>query len=501
VHDRNDPPLKGSHLRVEIDRPRVVDALGRLAGAPVHILCSPHGGGKTTALLQYAARHPDIDVLTLPPHASRAQVVASLTSRAAAQTTVIDQADVASPAGHEALLERIEVDWPHGRRFLLGVTSRTATRMQPLLARGIATMADASVLSFDFADIEELARVHAVTADAMDIEQLRFDTDGWPLAVSWILRDLARGGRPLRGAFNEWRARNGHLLLECVTVPDERADSPDAFVTALWSLGEASSQRSLDRLEALGYPIVRMRTGLRPYRVLVPIATDLRADVAPEAHGRRLVLNLFGRFSCRIADEPVTFVRRRDRTVLAYVALAPGASVTRAELLATFWPEASRAVASQGLRTTLYRLRHAFADAAGCDAGRYLRIDGSVSLHLDWASIDARTFRRCVELAVTEDADGDRGAARDHYLQAERLYTNSLLASEGVERMLRPQAVEYEDLAEDVLTHLVDICARDGNANLREMFAARRAALDYDRRESLVPGAASSRRSPIITSI
>ena len=500
MHDRNEPAPKGRHLRIEIDRPRVVDALGRLDDAPVRILCAPHGGGKTTALLQYAARERNVQVLTLPPHASRTQVLAALTSIGAAQLTVVDHADAASPAGHEALLERIELDWPNGRRYLLGGTSRTAMRMQPLLARGIATMVDASVLSFDFADIEDLARANAVVADAMDIEQLRYDTDGWPLAVSWILRDVARSGRALRGAFDEWRAHNGHLLLECVTLADGRADAAEAFVSALWSLGEATSQRSLDRLEASGYPIVRMRTGLRPYRILAPIAGDLPPGAAAEEHGRRLVLTLFGRFSCRIADQPVTFVRRRDRNVLAYVALAPGATVTRTELLATFWPDVSRAVASQGLRTTLYRLRQAFADAAGCDADRYIRIDDSVGLRLDWASIDARTFRRCIELAVAEEADGERGAARDHYLQAERLYTDPLLASEGVERTLRPQATEYGDLAEVVLTHLVDIYARDGEAKLRRAFAARRAALDYDRLGLPAPGLANSRWSPIMTS-
>jgi hypothetical protein len=453
MHDRNDLPPQGPFRRVEIERPRVVEALGRWADVPVHILCAPHGGGKTTALLQYAAQHGDVPVLTLQPRASRAQVLTALASVAAAQVTVIDRADVASPAGQEALLESIEVDCPQGRRYVLGGTSRTAMRMQPFLARGIATLTDAAVLPFDIADIEDLARAYAVAADARDIERLRYDTDGWPLAVSWVLRDAARDGRALRGAFERWRVRSGHLLLEFVTVSHDSTHAK-AFVSALWSLGDATSQRSLDRLEGLGYPIVRMRTGLRPYRVLVPMAAALPADAATAPEARRLVLTLFGRFACRIADQPVTFARRRDRNVLAYVALAPRATVTRAELLATFWPEASRAVASQGLRTTLCRLRHAVAEAAGCDAGRYLRIDESVGLHLEWATVDARAFRRSVELAAAEDADGNRDAAHGHYLQAERLYTDSLLASEGVEGTLRPRATEYEELAEVVSAHL-----------------------------------------------
>src|SRR5665213_1709554 len=93
-----------------------------------------------------------------------------------------------------------------------------------------------------------------------------------------------------------------------------------------------------------------------------------------------------------IRNRPVTFVRRRDQSLLVFVALAPGASVSRAEALKALWPDAPPAVASQGLRTALSRLRHALAEAAGHDADRYLRVDSRVALDLDRVSLDVSRF-------------------------------------------------------------------------------------------------------------
>jgi DNA-binding SARP family transcriptional activator len=168
--------------------------------------------------------------------------------------------------------------------------------------------------------------------------------------------------------------------------------------------------------------------------------------------------------------------------LLTYVALAPGATATRVELLAAFWPNAPRAVASQGLRTTLCRLRHAVSNAAGRDAGHYIRIEeSSIALSPDWVSIDTRLFRGYVERAEAEYAEGNRGMARDHFLQADRLYTGGLLASEALEPALALRYAEYSDLMELVLAQLVEMYAQEGNANLRKVFASRRAALSSER--------------------
>jgi hypothetical protein len=445
--------------------------------APLRVLCAPHGSGKTTALAQYAAGRSGVSMVALPPGATPAEVDARLDTLPASGLAIVDAADAASPEGIAALFRSIEAHVPDGRRYLLSGSSRTQLRVQPMLARGVASLVEASLLPFTSADIAALAAAHGVVADALDAEQLRFDTDGWPIAVAWIIRDAARDGRALRGAFEQWHERNGHMLLELVTLAHDDDASARAFVAAIRSLAEPASQRVLERLDAHGYPIVRMRTSLRPYRILTHVATGAAVPSRPETSDGRLVVRLFGRFACTVARRTVVFERRRDQNILAYVALAPGASVTRAALLEAFWPGASPAVASQGLRTTLCRLRRALADAAGTDAARFLRVDHAVALDLEWVEIDARTFRACVERADAERSDGNRTAAREHYRQAERLYTGSLLASEAIEAALAPHAADYGLRFAAVLAHLVEIYTEDGNAKLRRAFADRSAAL------------------------
>jgi hypothetical protein len=423
------------------------------------MLCAPHGAGKSTALRDFAATHRGVELITLPPRASIAQVRSALARRPDASLTIVDQADGASAAGLTDLFEHIERTLPGGKRYLLSGCSRIRLRAHALLARGVASLIDASLLPFSSEEIAELAAAQGVAAEELDVEQLRYDTDGWPVAVAWIVRDAAHEGRALRGASEQWRQRNGHLLLELVTAAHGDDEYAQAFVSAVWSPAEPASQRTLERLDAEGFPIVRMRTSVRPYRVLMRIASDAPAAERVAPADRRLMLTLFGRFSCTIANRPVVFDRRRDQNVLTFIALAPGASVTRAALHETFWPDAPPAVASQGLRTTLCRLRRALALAAGADAARYVHVDKSVALDLDWVSVDARTFRACLDLAAAEDAVGNRHAAREQYLQAERLYTGALLASEALEATLAPSAAEYGELFEQLLAQLTEMQA------------------------------------------
>ncbi len=421
------------------------------------MLCAPHGGGKTTALLQLAAQHPPAALVSLPAGASRARVTACLAKIAGSRLAVIDGVDAASPAGRRALFESIEENVARGQRYLLSGSSRTQMHVQPLVARGGAEIIDASLLAFTESEIRELAAVYGVANDGLDIQQLAYDTDGWPVAVSWIIRDAARDGRALRGALEIWSERNGHLLLEYVTTSHTDAVSSEAFVAALRSHADPAAQRAFERLEADGYPIVRMRARLRPYRVLARIACDVPAGEATDPVDGHLILKLFGRFSCTIGNQPVDFDRRRDQSLLTYIALAPGATVTRAELLSEFWPNVPPAVASQGLRSTLFRLRRAVSDAAGCDAGRYICVDNSISLDLDWVSIDARLFRDYIALAQIEDANDNRSAARNLYLDAQRLYIGTLLASEALEPQLAIRAVEFGALFNFVRSHLVEV--------------------------------------------
>jgi hypothetical protein len=111
-------------------------------------------------------------------------------------------------------------------------------------------------------------------------------------------------------------------------------------------------------------------------------------------------------------------------------------------------------VASQGLRTTLSRLRRAISEAAECDADRYLRVDSRITLDLDHVSIDARRLVDLVECAKFEVKRGRRRTAREHYLEAQQLYNGPLLSSEAVEPALQPRIAEYAALLHHVSTAL-----------------------------------------------
>lgn len=450
---------------------------------PVRILCAPNGGGKTTALLQYAAQRSGVALVTLPHNATKFQVARLLAGVDGAREVVIDEADVASAAGLETLFEEIDGGQARGRRYLLGGSSRTRMQVQRLLPRGIAEVFDATLLAFSSAEIGELAEAHGVAADEMDLEQLKYETEGWPVAVSWIIRDAARGGYSLRGAFEQWRDRNGHLLVEFVALAQRGGEAAEAFMSAIRTVPDPASQQTLERLEADGYPIVRMRASLRPYRVLTRLVGDSPETSASLPVDDRLVLKLFGRFSCTVRNRAVTFARRRDQNLLAFVALARGASVTRAEVLKAFWPDALPAVASQGLRTTLSRLRRAIAEAAGCDADRFLHVDGRIALDLDRVSIDVRRFADHIECAELEDTRGKCAAARNHYQQAERLYADALLSSEAIEPALAPRVAEYSALFETALVRLVEMYAQDSDIELGSAYARRLAAVSGGERE------------------
>ena len=158
------------------------------------MICAPHGGGKSTALRQFAMQDRRVNVVRLPPHASRLQVVAGLGAPTSVGLTLIDQFDQLSPAGSEALFEIIEANWPYGSHYLLAGSSRTQMHAQAMVARGLAAVVDSSLLSFSSSEIADLANAHGVECDQMDVEQLKYDTDGWPLIVAWIIREpRARG--------------------------------------------------------------------------------------------------------------------------------------------------------------------------------------------------------------------------------------------------------------------------------------------------------------------
>jgi hypothetical protein len=429
-----------------IERPTVARTLEARDDCPVRILCAPIGSGITTALREYVRTTKSATYLAVSAETDVAEIASLLADCRAAREIVVDRADAMSPEAFDHVLQLASSG---KRRLLLAGNARTALRVHTLVARGDAILINAAVLAFTEDDILRLARNYGLDPDAHDVAQLAHDTEGWPIAVSWIVRDVARSGRTLRSAFDIWLHETGLLLREYIdaAIPEPRATA--AFELVIAADAYAGLQPELGRLSALGYPVVRTRTGLRPYAVCRRIGREPLSPAHRESD-RRLIINLFGRFSCRIEDKEVAFVRRRDRSVLIYLALSPEARVSRAELASMFWPGVPAAVSSQGVRTTLSRLRRAISVAVGGDAERYLTTGNMVALDSENVVIDARRFDDHLTYARVAEERSEYQKARKHYQFASSLYTGSLLRSEPVDETLKTLVEGYAMRAQTV---------------------------------------------------
>src|SRR4051794_14483711 len=112
----------------------------------------------------------------------------------------------------------------------------------------------------------------------------------------------------------------------------------------------------------------------------------MMADCAPPP----LTLRLFGAFEAYRGAAPLPRLgRRKDRWLLALLALRPGAEVARPWLAGTLWPDSSEPAALANLRSALKDLRRALGPEAHrlhCPTTRTLSLD------LTGAALDVREF-------------------------------------------------------------------------------------------------------------
>jgi DNA-binding SARP family transcriptional activator len=206
---------------------------------------------------------------------------------------------------------------------------------------------------------------------------------------------------------------------------------------------------------------------LRPYRILARLAEPdangaVREPAAPAAP--IMVVNVFGRFRCEIGGRPVSFSRRRDQAVLAFVALQAGCRTSRSELLEAFWPGVNASVASQGLRTTLSRIRRAILEAApSIEPQRYFETAGDVRVNVRTVAVDAQRFVDRLEQGRIDDVRGAAESAKHHYRVAQRIYVDRVLAADAPEPCLEAHAERYEALYLEVLTRITELHAATGD--------------------------------------
>jgi DNA-binding SARP family transcriptional activator len=447
----------------------VLDWCDATGDAAVRILCGPIGSGKTFAARQYvAAGVGRAAYVRVPARIDSDRLRAAIVTSPALETVVLDDVDRIDAAVYADLVDAIIAGEVERKLILIG-RSRRRLRAETLQARGFARACSDETLAFEAREVEQLAASYGVAFDQDDVVQLLHDTDGWALASEWLVRDAAESRRSLRDAFGHWRQRNGHLLLEFVEREGfEDAAAYEAFFNSLRT-GAPGAEHETTRFEQLGLPIVRTRTGLRPYRILARLAVPATATAAVDIRTTTslppvMAVNVFGRFRCEIAGRAVPFSRRRDQQVFAFVALQPECRTSRDRLLEAFWPGINHAVASQGLRTTLSRIRRAIGAAApSVDPERYFETAGEVRVNVRTVAIDALRFVDRVEQGRIDDARGAVEGAKHHYRVAQRIYADRVLAAEAPEPCLERHAEQFEALYVEVLTRVTELHAATGD--------------------------------------
>lgn len=465
------PPGRISH---EIERRRIAVWLDANAGAALRVLCAPIGCGKTVAARQYVEGRNGAAAYVRVPSGVDTPTLRALIAAPKTDEVVLDELDRAEGAACEALHDDV-LDGLVACRLIVVGRSRRRLRVQGLLARGLAKAFDPAAFAFDADELAELAAAAGLDHERTDLMQVLDDTEGWPLAAHWLIRDALEGQRSLRDAFEQWRERNAHLLFELLQHERyEDAEAFDAYRRILLD-GWGDAQHELERLEQLGLPIVRAGALVRPYRFLVRLVAPSGAAIAePPASdvSPKMRLNALGRFRCEIDGRPVAFARRRDQQVFVYVATAPEGRTSRDSLLDAFWPGLDRTAASQSLRVTLSRIRRAIIDAApNTDPERYFRTAGTLSIDTRTVAVDVRRFVDHIEQGLLDDARGNIDGAKHHYRAAHRLYTDRLLASEGPEPCLESRVADFESLYEEALTRLMSLHAATGELDLARDYA------------------------------
>jgi TolB-like protein/DNA-binding SARP family transcriptional activator len=162
----------------------------------------------------------------------------------------------------------------------------------------------------------------------------------------------------------------------------------------------------------------------------------------------RWSLRLFGRFelSALPGGERVALPGKRERVLLAYLALSPNYRQQRRKLATLLWGNASDEAALDNLRTCIWSLRKALGDTEHCA----LASDGEeIVLDVSAFEIDAVTFRRLAAQSERRELEA-----------AANLYSGELLDGLSIdndefESWRRAEAARTKDQAVDVLLRLM----------------------------------------------
>lgn len=166
-------------------------------------------------------------------------------------------------------------------------------------------------------------------------------------------------------------------------------------------------------------------------------------------------LSLLGSFSLSDpAGQAVEVTSRKNRLLLAMLALAPGRSISRDTLAGVLWSESGEDQAKSSLRQALAVLRK---DLKGQDGAFFAGLDSTIALHHDRIAIDTDFFLRDAGLHTREQLERAIGLWRGPFL------ADVTAPEPGLEQWLSEQREHFGSrhiAAMDRLVPLLDGAAR-----------------------------------------
>ena len=462
----------------------------------MRFVTAPVGAGKTTAIVAYLAtcerttayialdrdetldrfRARIADALALAYVPASADALAAALAALAPCEIVIDDVDRAPAETIEEIVDLVR-NAPIGVAFVLAARSRTVIDAPSFIARGFGAALEARALAFTADDIARLCDFHGVTYATPEIARFLEETEGWPLAANWVLRDAASDGASLAGAFDRWRRTNARHFREFIDTELRRAGTlyHEAFRAALGGATSAGYREGLGLLEGRGLFVTYADGIYRPYRVARQVDVEtLPSALRASSDAALLVVRMFGRFEASIGERKIEWIRRREAQIVKYLLLKPDGSATRSELLTTFWPGTSSHAATQSLRTASSNIRKAFAAIVGyAEVERYFSSRGDVAVALERTVIDVRRFSAHVADGDVERERGHLAEAFAHYRAADSIYAGELLGGEYPEPWYVARAAIYTELFLGVLERLTEYHTDAGHIRQAAEYAAR----------------------------
>ena len=420
-----------------IARRAIESWLDRHASSALRIVAAQAGAGKTTAVACWVrARKENVAWIAVPPGATRSELCALLMiglasddgldlERALASTTktlvVVDGVDAAADDGRE-LLAGLPKEAPPALRFVY--LARNAAMLDALRAE----RADPALLPFDDAEIDRLLIARNLPTTPAERRRLRTQTGGWATAIAGTVRYAASIGCAPDRAFERWITASRTYIDDLVASALATADDDDAaaFIDVLAQ--RAPAQAPLARLAHAGLFVDDVQGTFRVNPVVA--ALEPRDDRRPRLPPA--LLHMFGRFRMMIGEREVTFVRRRDRQLVAYLALQPDGTASRADAIAAICPGVDAESGAQALRSACTTIRRAIAECSGrANVGAYFRTDATtLQLVPDRVTTTLQRFTSHVSLASDAQEHNDLDAAYAHWSAALTIHVAPLLAGE-----------------------------------------------------------------------